>query len=222
MSLPFPFDLPSETRDARSGTVLMDSLADTTHAIYVESGRVALGRLQGGQLTHTVGVVQGPMWLNAGAAVLGLRPLADAVADTRVQLRCVPLPAFHASLQALPGPAQAVLRDMAHMYRLQVHTGLSRAVKDAGARCAEWLLAHAHEEGADPNLPPVASPSSPPPAALTVPLTQRKRLIAAQLGITPETFSRVLRQLRERGLISEGGRCIHLLEPEALRALASQ
>ena len=79
MSLPFPFDLPSETRDARSGTVLMDSLADTTHAIYVESGRVALGRLQGGQLTHTVGVVQGPMWLNAGAAVLGLRPLATAL-----------------------------------------------------------------------------------------------------------------------------------------------
>ncbi|MFM7001601.1 MAG: helix-turn-helix domain-containing protein, partial [Limnohabitans sp.] len=44
--------------------------------------------------------------------------------------------------------------------------------------------------------------------------------IAAQLGIAPETFSRVLRHLRERQLISGGGRVLDLLNPEGLRQLA--
>ena len=51
-------------------------------------------------------------------------------------------------------------------------------------------------------------------------LRQRKRMIAAQLGIAPETLSRVLRQLRERSLISGTGRILNLLDPGALRALA--
>ena len=48
----------------------------------------------------------------------------------------------------------------------------------------------------------------------------RKRLIAAQLGIAPETFSRVLRQLREHGLIAGRGNVIDLPKPAALEVLA--
>jgi CRP-like cAMP-binding protein len=55
---------------------------------------------------------------------------------------------------------------------------------------------------------------------LAVKLTERKRNIAAQLGIAPETFSRVLRHLRERQLISGGGRVLGLPNPQALRELA--
>jgi CRP-like cAMP-binding protein len=56
--------------------------------------------------------------------------------------------------------------------------------------------------------------------AMVVTLSQRKRLIAAQLGIAPETFSRVLRHLRNLNLISGGGRVLALLNPQGLRALA--
>ena len=59
--------------------------------------------------------------------------------------------------------------------------------------------------------------ASPQPA---VTLQQRKRSIAAQLGIAPETFSRVLRQLRERGLIAGRGRQLRLLNVNGLRSLA--
>ena len=38
------FDLPGEKRVAERGAVLMNSRADTTHAVYVEAGRVVLGK----------------------------------------------------------------------------------------------------------------------------------------------------------------------------------
>jgi CRP-like cAMP-binding protein len=55
---------------------------------------------------------------------------------------------------------------------------------------------------------------------MAVTLTERKRTIAAQLGIAPETFSRVLRHLRDRQLISGAGRVLSLPNPQALRELA--
>ena len=86
---------------------------------------------------------------------------------------------------------------------------MSRLAKDAEARCAEWLLRH-------------AEPAQDAPGMLSVMLRQRqrKRMIAAQLGIAPETLSRVLRQLRERSLISGSGRVLKLLDLNGLRALA--
>ena len=57
--------------------------------------------------------------------------------------------------------------------------------------------------------------------SLQVTLQQRKRLIAAQLGIAPETFSRVLRHLREHGLIAGTGNVLSLPQPTALQNVAS-
>ncbi len=72
------------------------------------------------------------------------------------------------------------------------------------ARCAEWLLLHA--EPADKGL--------------RVQLGQSKRQIAAHLGIAPETLSRVLRQLRDQGLLDGLGKNLWLPQPESLRQLA--
>jgi CRP-like cAMP-binding protein len=77
--------------------------------------------------------------------------------------------------------------------------------KDAEARCAEWLLRNAQIEVK---------------GVMTVLLQQRKRAIAAQLNIAPETLSRVLRHLRERSLISGSGRILNLVDPQGLRSLA--
>ena len=55
---------------------------------------------------------------------------------------------------------------------------------------------------------------------MQVTLHQRKRLIAAQLGIAPETFSRVLRHLRELGLIHGTGNVLALPQPRALQSMA--
>jgi hypothetical protein len=55
---------------------------------------------------------------------------------------------------------------------------------------------------------------------MAVLLQQRKRAIVGQLGIAPETLSRVLRHLRERSLISGSGRVLNLVDPTGLRSLA--
>lgn len=104
-----------------------------------------------------------------------------------------------------PESAQTMLRDVAAAHWQQAELTVSRLAKDAEARCAEWLLRHAQTSAQ---------------GAVAVMLQQRKRLIAAQLGIAPETLSRVLRHLRERSLISGSGRVVNLVDPGGLRSLA--
>lgn len=172
---------------------------------YIESGRVALGVLEHGVMEHQIGVLEGPCWLDASSAVLNLPHLVDALADTPVELRQVSIDDFRKGISDLPEAAQAVLTDVAMAHRHQTEFAVSRLAKDAEARCAEWLLSHA-QSGAQ--------------GQMAVELHQRKRSIAVQLGIAPETFSRVLRHLREQSLISGSGRVLNLLNPNALRSLA--
>lgn len=205
--LPFnSFDISSEVETLAPGTPLLWRSLAMDEVLHVDSGRVALGLMEGDVLAHQLGVVEGPFWLEATAAVLGLPSAVDGMAETAVTLRRVPLSTFQASLNALPKAALAVLHDVAQAHRQQTELAVSRLAKDAEARCAEWLLRHAEPAGEA--------------GSLSVMLRQRKRLIAAQLGIAPETLSRVLRHLREQSLISGSGRVVNLVDPGGLRSLA--
>ena len=129
----------------------------------------------------------------------------DAVALNEVSLRHVSLPAFRDCLDTCESGVQSMLLDIARAHRQQTELAVSRLAKDAEARCAEWLLNH-------------AEPSD--KGGCMVQLQLRKRAIAAQLGIAPETLSRVLRHLRELRLISGSGRVVDLVDPAGLRNLA--
>ena len=207
MLTPMPFEWPGDTWTFPAGTQLMRRSETASEVLHIDAGRVALGVVEAGVLTHQMGMVEGPSWLNAGCAVLELAPVVDAIADTPVQVRRVPRAVFEASLAEMSVAASKVLRDVALAHRKQAEMVVSRLAKDAEARCAEWLLRH-------------AEPAEDAPGTLTVPLRLRKRTIAAQLGIAPETFSRVLRHLRERHLISGSGRVLNLIDLHGLRALA--
>jgi CRP/FNR family transcriptional regulator, dissimilatory nitrate respiration regulator len=172
---------------------------------FLESGRVVLGVMAGEAMEHQLGVLDGPCWLEASSAVLDLPPAVDVVADSEVVLRRVPVADFRRTLADLSRPARGVLEDVARAHRQQTELAVSRLAKDAEARCAEWLLQHAE---------PLAE------GGMAVQLQERKRSIAAQLGIAPETLSRVLRHLRERSLISGSGRSLNLLDLTGLRSLA--
>ena len=198
------------------GAVLLRRGVRPTQAVFLESGRVALGlaaaTVQGDgegtpapALDHQLGVVQGPCWLEVNAAVLGLPSAVDGLAESQVQVRWVPIDEFQAQLTQSAQWTRSVLTDMARAYRRQAELAVSRLAKDAEARFAEWLLSQAQSSHM---------------GVMAVRLQQRKRLIAAQLGIAPETLSRVLRHLRERSLISGSGRVLNLVDPKGLRSLA--
>lgn len=173
--------------------------------VHIDSGKVGVGLMNGDQLEHQLGVLQGPCWLDTGSAILQQPALMDAVAQSEVFIRRIALDRFRSALLSLPSPAQSIMYDMALAYRQQTEMTVSRLVKDAESRCAEWLLRHVQQIQTGEWL---------------VSLSQRKRAIAAQLGIAPETLSRVLRHLRERGLIEGTGRTLTVLQPVELRALA--
>jgi CRP-like cAMP-binding protein len=190
----------------KAGAALLRRGDAAEHVVYLVQGRVVLGLLQGDEMQHQLGEVEGPCWLEAASALLGLPQLVDAVAETAVQVQYVSLPDFRAQMQGLPEASQTLLLDMAKSQRQQTELAVSRLAKDADARCAEWLLRHAEPDALL--------------GGLAVTLRERKRTIAAQLGIAPETFSRVLRHLRDRQLISGAGRVLGLPNPQALRELA--
>jgi CRP-like cAMP-binding protein len=189
------------------GAVLLRRSTQPDSVIFVESGRVVLGILDAeGALQHQLGTVQGPAWLDATAVILDLPCVVDGVAETEVELRRLPRADLLAARQGGNAADSALLLDIARAHRQQTELAVSRVAKDAEARCAEWLLRHAE--------PMTGS------ASWAVRLQQRKRLIAAQLGIAPETLSRVLRHLRERSLISGSGSVVQLVDLGGLQALA--
>jgi len=199
----------NSTETIAKGTVMLRRAAATDSVIFVESGRVAMGVLGTGTdaavIEHQLGLVEGPCWLEATSAVLNVPSAVDAVALTDVEIRRLSPKEFRASLNTCAKDVQSMLLDIARAHRQQTELTVSRLAKDAEARCAEWLLSHA--ETSDKG-------------GCSVHLQLRKRAIAAQLGIAPETLSRVLRHLRELCLISGSGRIVDLVDPAGLRTLA--
>lgn len=198
--------IPAPAEDMAAGTVLLRRGQAAAKALHLISGRVALGVIENGVMVHQLGTVEGPFWLEAAAAMLGLTHAVDALAESPVTIQAMPLGQFKSHLKNLPEPVRTLMLDLAKAQRQQTEVAISRLAKDADARFAEWLLRHA--EPADSE------------GSLAVILHDRKRLIAAQLGIAPETFSRVLKHLRDRKLISGGGRVLNLLDPMGLQSLA--
>ncbi len=201
-----PTSLQTPTQRLGPGAVLLRRGECTEQVLHLERGRVMLGLLDQGGLHHQLGVVEGPFWLEASSGLLGLPHAVDAMAETEVSLQPVALAEFRAHVDLLPEPSRSLLGDLARAQRQQTELAISRLAKDADARCAEWLMQHAERD--------------PTTNRLQVSLHERKRSIAAHLGIAPETFSRILRQLRERELISGRGRVLQLTNPDALRTLA--
>lgn len=105
-------------------------------------------------------------------------------------------PAF--ALRMLAGASQRMQGLLRDVESYCLHSGLRRVVG--------YLLEH--------HTPPRVRAQRPGP--LTVSLPVSKAAIAARLSLTPEYFSRVLRELEEAGLITVDKRDIHILDTQRL------
>jgi CRP-like cAMP-binding protein len=108
-----------------------------------------------------------------------------------------------------PGLARRMIASLAR--EVQALTAHAHALtrKDAPARFAGWLTAQVEPAAGDA-------------ARARIRLGSRKRDLAGQLGVTPETLSRVMRGFSESGLIRVAGYTLEVLDLPALRALAER
>lgn len=191
------------SRELPAGSLLMSRHEPARALLVLAEGDAALGCVQEGSPFQPERSLCGPDWLDAASALLGGMPVQDAVALSEVQLLALP----HVALQPLLARHPELASQLLQVLARQVHqlTGVAHDLmhKDAEARFADWLLQRCH--GAQ---------------RAVVTLHERKRDIAAQLGITPETLSRLLRQLSRKGLIEVKGYTVAVQDVPALRAIA--
>lgn len=173
--------------------------------VFLLDGTVSLGHSDGAAMAPER-LLRAPAWLDAASAWLaGATHALDARAIGAVRIADLPHAALQALLMQRPALAPgllAVLAEQVQHLSLQAHELMH---KDANSRLAAWL--HRHLE-----------PSSGGPMVLH--LNERKRDIAAQLGMSPETLSRQMRQLSRCGLIEVCGYQVRVLDRTGLQRLA--
>lgn len=180
---------------------------EAAHAVvFVREGDVTLGhRAVDGRL-HVLRQVRGPAWLDQGSAWLGGVHGVDAWATTPSLVVEWPREELQGVLRAHPGLSTRLLGSLSRELRQMVAQTHGLMHLDAPARFAQWLTEQVQADGA---------------TAAVVRLAQRKRDIASQLAITPETLSRVMRQLSAKGLISVSGYNVQVHDLPALQQLAA-
>jgi CRP-like cAMP-binding protein len=170
------------------------------------AGDVAMGLATAGGPMRTERLVHGPAWLDASSAWLDRPHVLDAVALTPAQVADLPRAPLQALLDQRPLLAQRLLVSMAgEVRRLTVHAH-ELMHKDAPARLATWLCERCQPGNGAPNR-------------AVVRLAERKSDIASQLGMTPETMSRLMRTLSDQRVIEVEGYTVQVLDLQALRRL---
>ena len=168
-------------------------------------GTVSLGHSNGAAMAPER-LLRGPAWVDASSAWrAGSTHALDARAIGRVRGADLPRNALQILLARRPTLAPAFLAVLAEQVQDLSQQGHELMHKDANSRLAAWLHRH-------------LQPAAGAPAWLQ--LNERKRDIAAQLGMSPETLSRQMRQLSRSGLIEVRGYQVRVLDSAALQRLA--
>lgn len=175
--------------------------------VFVREGDAALGWCTGDGQFRIERPVRGPGWLDQSSAWIDAAHSIDARAITPLVVVELPREEVQGLVSTQPSLARRLIGSLArevHVLTVNTH-GLMH--KDAPARFAQWLLER-------------CMPVADSPRRGTVKLAERKRDIASQLAITPETLSRLMRSLMRQGLINVAGYTVHVADVEGLKRVA--
>lgn len=188
-------DFDGETEFLRRG-------AKADAAWLLHDGQVSVGSHDArGQWWQTRLVTPG-QWIDATSAWLGGAYLEGAIAHGPVQVVEFPVAGLDAIGHQHGQLYRLLLSCACESVRGMVNARRALLTQDVTARLALWLLETMPQDGSPEFV-----------------LPQHKRTLASQLGATPETFSRAMRQLREAGLIESDHYCIRIADVAGLRRL---
>ena len=192
-------------RSFASGDWIFTHRTRAQSLVVLLEGAVSVGHRAGTAMAPER-LLHGPCWLDAASAwLVHASHVLDARAIGAVLVAELPRVALQALLQqrpALAAPLMAVLAEDVRRLSLHAHELMH---KDANGRLAAWL--HRRLE--------------PSPEGLgLLRLKERKRDIAAQLGMSAETLSRQMRELSRSGLIEVHGYEVRVLDGAGLQRLA--
>jgi CRP-like cAMP-binding protein len=170
-------------------------------------GEVALGFRTVDGTFRTERIVRGLTWLDLSSAWLEETHAMDARAMTPAAVVEVPRAELAAMLPEHPGLALRLIQELAHEVHALAANTHELMHKDAPARLAQWLRQRCI---------PVAGRDG----EALVQLHERKRDVASQLAITPETLSRLMRSFTRLGVIEVAGYTVRILDTHMLAQMA--
>ncbi len=194
-----------QMRSVDRGELLFSRTQRARDLVAVLKGSVGLGQRREDASFDLQRSANGPQWLDLSSAWLGGGHGQDAVSLSKARILELPVVRMRELLPSEPDLGELLLAGLARTVRNLASMSHDLVHKDAEHRLAEWLLRRCLPSGAE----------------LVVPLSERKRDVAAQLGITPETFSRSLKALSRKQLIEVQGYTIKVLDLGALRTLTA-
>ena len=197
----------AQTRQVSQGQSVLSRSKAASTLVALRCGEVALGFRTSDGIFRTERIVRGPAWLDLSSAWLAEPHSMDAQALGPASVIEFPCEALEARLARFPGLAQRLIQGLAREVQALAVNTHELMHKDAPARLAQWL--HQRSE-----------PASDVAGQAMVRLHERKRDVASQLAITPETLSRLMRSFSRQGVIEVSGYNVRVLDPPALARLA--
>ncbi len=168
-------------------------------------GAVSVGHREGTAMLPER-LLHGPCWLDAASAWLpGATHALDARAIGVARIAELPRATLQPLLAQRPALATGFLAALAEEVRRLSQQTHELMHKDANGRLAAWLHRRLQQSAGAPTQ---------------VRLQERKRDIAAQLGMSAETLSRQMRELSRSGLIEVRGYDVRVLDGPGLQRLA--